>query len=420
MEEQVLPGTTLPYYEEEGSAFLPIRKMVLQAGGFSLSQLCALTGLEGTTIQNWVKRGWIPKTHSKKYAERQVARVLLISALRDGLLIDQIAVLADSVNIPAGYGHAEQENEQLLYRVLEYAMENGYTNILVDDLLVDDMETLENVLFSLAYDSPLLEQNLRYEVGDFTTYHDVSVLKYFTRSAAFDGYYLCVNNFQPQWWEKKQEALQAAQAVVDALPDGLSPIETAERLYRHVANTVTYTEYPEDSDDAVYPYLYDGLITGKTHCDGYTNALALLLRLAGIENAEKDYTPDDSEEVGHTWNCMEIDGKWYNVDAVGEELLEYPARNAEAFPACEESFYMPVDGTFDSSDASGLPSAIVRGYDRHDDLWALVIITDYDDSDMDYQLQEVANRLWDTVYWMYFPLHDGRTALLVYDGSLYD
>ena len=332
------------------------------------------------------------------------------------------------------------ENEQLLYRVLEYAMENGYTNILVDDLLVDDMETLENVLFSLAYDSPLLEQNLRYEVGDFTTYHDVSVLKYFTRSAAFDGYYLCVNNFQPQWWEKKQEALQAAQAVVDALPDGLSPIETAERLYRHVADTVTYTEYPEDSDDAVYPYLYDGLITGKTHCDGYTNALALLLRLAGIENAEKDYAPDDSEEVGHTWNCMEIDGKWYNVDAVGEEyipngstamhagyyfafadaLLEYPTRNAEAFPACEESFYMPVDGTFDSSDASGLPSAIVRGYDRHDDLWALVIITDYDDSDMDYQLQEVANRLWDTVYWMYFPLHDGRTALLVYDGSLYD
>lgn len=332
------------------------------------------------------------------------------------------------------------ENEQLLYRVLEYAMENGYSNILVDDLLVDDMETLENVLFSLAYDSPLLEQNLRYEVGDFTTYHEVSVLKYFTRSAVFEGYYLCVNNFQSQWWEKKQEALQAAQAVVDALPDGLSPIETAERLYRHVADTVTYTEYPEDSEDAVYPYLYDGLITGKTHCDGYTNALALLLHLAGIENAEKDYAPDDSEEVGHTWNCIEIDGKWYNVDAVGEEyipngstamhagyyfafadaLLEYPTRNAEAFPACEESFYMPVDGTFDSSDASGLPSAIVRGYDRHDDLWALVIIADYDDSDMDYQLQEVANRLWDTVYWMYFPLHDGRTALLVYDGSLYD
>ena len=331
------------------------------------------------------------------------------------------------------------ENEQLLYRVLEYAMENGHTNILVDDLLVDNTETLEQILHALAYDSPLLEQNLRYEVGDFTTYHDVSVLKYFTRSATFDGYYLSVNNFHSQWWEKKQEALQAAQAVVDALPDGLTPMETAELLYRHVADTVTYTEYPEEADDAVYSYLYDGLVTGKTHCDGYTNSLALLLRLAGIENAEKDYAPDDGE-IGHTWNCMEIDGKWYNVDAVGEDyipngstamhagyyfafsdaMLEYPTRNAQAFSVCEDSYYMPLDGTFDSSDASGLPSAIVRGYDRHDDLWALVIIADYDEDDMEYQLQEVANRLWDTVYWMTFPLYDGRTALLVYDGSLYD
>ena len=330
------------------------------------------------------------------------------------------------------------ESEQQVYLALEYAMENGYTNILVDDLLVADMETLENILFCLAYDSPLLEQNLRYEVGDFTTYHDVPVLKYFTRSATFDGYYLCVNNFERRWWDKKQEALQAAQAVVNALPSGLSDIEKAEKLYRHVADTITYTEYPEAEDDAVFPYLYDGLVTGQTHCDGYTNALALLLHLAGIENAEKDYAPED--EIGHTWNCMEIDGKWYNVDAVGEdyipngttamhagyyfafpdELLEYPTRNADAFPACESGYYMPVDDTFSSSDDSRLPGAIVRGYDRHDDLWALVIIADYDEDDMDDQLQEAANRLWDTVYWMTFPLHDGRTALLVYDGSLYE
>lgn len=332
------------------------------------------------------------------------------------------------------------ESEQQVYRALEYAMENGQTNILVDDLLVQDTETLEEILFCLAYDSPLLEQNLRYEVGDFTTYHEVSVLKFFTRSATFDGYYLCVNNFDSVWWDEKMAALETAKSVVDALPAGLTDIEKAEELYRYVADTIIYTDYPAESDDAVYPYLYDGLVTGKTHCDGYTNALALLLRLAGIENAEKDYSPDGDDAIGHTWNCMEIDGKWYNLDAVGEdyipnginamhagyyfafadELLEYPARNADAFPVCEESFYMPVDDTFASSDASGLPGAIVRGYDRHNDLWALVIISDYDEDDMDYQLQEAANRLWGTVYWMTFPLHDGRTALLVYDGALYD
>ena len=116
MEKQVLPGTTLPYDEEEGSAFQPIRKMILQAGGFSLSQLCSLTGLEGTTIQNWVKRGWVPKPRrDKRYAERQTARILLICALRDGLQIERIAALADSVNVAAGHGCPEQENEPLLY-----------------------------------------------------------------------------------------------------------------------------------------------------------------------------------------------------------------------------------------------------------------------------------------------------------------
>lgn len=332
------------------------------------------------------------------------------------------------------------EGEQQVYRALEYAMETGQTNVLVDDLLVDSYERLEEILYYLAYDSPLLEQNLRYEVGDFTTYHDVEVLDVFTRSAEFDGYYLVVNNFDSQWWDKKQLAIDEAKKVVDGLDKNLSDIAKAEQLYRHIADTVTYTEYPEEDEDAVYPYLYDALVEGKTHCDGYTNALALLLHLAGIENAEKDYFGSEENEIGHTWNCMKIGEKWYNVDAVGEEyipdrksdmhagyyfafadeLLEYETSNPEAFPACESSYYMPVDGRFKKSSDSGLPNAIIRGYDKHDDLWALVVIQNYKESDMDTQLQKVADRMWTTVYWMTFPLHDGSTALLVYDGSLYD
>lgn len=331
------------------------------------------------------------------------------------------------------------ESEQQVYRALEYAMETCQTNILVDDLLVDNYERLEEILYYLAYDSPLLEQNLRFEVGDFTTYHDVTVLQHFRRSAEFDGYYLIVHNFERQWWEKKQLAIDEAKKVVDGLDKDLSDIAKAEKLYRHIADKVTYTEYENDEDGAVHAYLYDALVEGKTHCDGYTNAMALLLRLAGIENAEKDYFATEEDEVGHTWNCMKIGEKWYNVDAVGEdcipdrksamhagyyfafadELLEYETANADAFPACEKSYYMPVDGRFKKSSDSGLPSAIVRGYDKHDDLWALVIIDKYKESDMDDQLQTVANRLWDTVYWMTFPLRDGKTALLVYDGSLY-
>ena len=328
--------------------------------------------------------------------------------------------------------------EQAVYRMMEYAMEHSQTNVLVDSRLVPDHERLEEILACLAYDSPLLEQNLRYEVGDFTTYYDVEVLGIFTRTAQMEGYYLTVDNFAPKWWQPKMEAMAEAKRVVEGLDPKLSELEKAEVLYRHLADKVTYTEY--DVGEAVYSYLYDGLIKGETHCDGYANSLALLLRLAGIENVEKDYSPED--EVGHTWNCARLDGKWYNLDATGEEyipdiqsamhagfyfafpdeLLEYEAvaANALAIPACEEGAYMPVDGRFQESSDSGLVNAVVRGYGRHSNLWALVTMEEFHEKDLDTQLQKVANRLRRTVYWLTFDLHDGGTALLVYDGKLYD
>ena len=38
-------------------AFEPIRTAMKLTGGFTLSQLAEISGLEATTIQNWVKRG---------------------------------------------------------------------------------------------------------------------------------------------------------------------------------------------------------------------------------------------------------------------------------------------------------------------------------------------------------------------------
>lgn len=109
MEPRYLPGTDLPFREAGDSFFRPVEQMIVQAGGFSLAQLCALTGLEGTTIQNWVKRGWVPKPVDKKYFTGQAARVLIISALREGMKIEWIAALMDfavSVCLEEGQGEA--------------------------------------------------------------------------------------------------------------------------------------------------------------------------------------------------------------------------------------------------------------------------------------------------------------------------
>lgn len=98
MYEKLVPGTVMSYAGIEGGMFSLFRPMIAAADGLSLGQVSALTGLECSTIQNWVKRGFVAHPVQKKYYERQLARILLIAALRDCMKIDQIAALMQMVN----------------------------------------------------------------------------------------------------------------------------------------------------------------------------------------------------------------------------------------------------------------------------------------------------------------------------------
>lgn len=106
--ERLIPGTTLKYKEEK-SVFSTLRPLIRAADGLTLSQVCAITGLEGSTIQNWVKRGYVARPINKKYRERQLARIILISALRDSMQIDKIGLLMKMVN-----GSAEDESDDII------------------------------------------------------------------------------------------------------------------------------------------------------------------------------------------------------------------------------------------------------------------------------------------------------------------
>ena len=93
-----LPGTAIPYTNTNIAAFSHIAPLLEATGGLSLSQVCSLTGNPPSTIQNWVKRGWIPNTTDKKYDESCVGSILIINALRDSLTLEQIHKLMHYVN----------------------------------------------------------------------------------------------------------------------------------------------------------------------------------------------------------------------------------------------------------------------------------------------------------------------------------
>ena len=98
--------------------FERIEMLLAATGGLSLSQVCAVTGLEGSTIQNWVKRGWVEHPIGKKYEEVHIARILIINALKECIKLEHIALLMNYVNGDPDDGSEAIIKESTLYNYL--------------------------------------------------------------------------------------------------------------------------------------------------------------------------------------------------------------------------------------------------------------------------------------------------------------
>ena len=127
-------------YSEAGGMFSIFRPLIRATDGLTLGQVCAITGLEPSTVQNWVKRGFVPHPVRKKYHERQLARILLISALRESMQIDRIGELMALVNGSADDAGDDIVSEEQLYDYLCEAI--GQTDALA---LADIPQTVQAV-----------------------------------------------------------------------------------------------------------------------------------------------------------------------------------------------------------------------------------------------------------------------------------
>ena len=94
----MLPGTVIPakqadapYVEQQFSA-------MFMAGGLALGQVANITGLEPYTVQNWVKREFLPPPDHKRYNMNQLCRVITINMLKSVLPMERICGLLTYIN----------------------------------------------------------------------------------------------------------------------------------------------------------------------------------------------------------------------------------------------------------------------------------------------------------------------------------
>lgn len=121
--------------------------------------------------------------------------------------------------------------------------------------------------------------------------------------------------------EKTAALYRNAISILDSiiLPD-MSLVEKEMVIHDYViANTVYSTE-----GDMAYLSTADSvLMSGEGQCQGYTEAISLLLALEGIESrvASGFATSLDGTQALHAWNLVLIDGNWYHLDATWNDPI---------------------------------------------------------------------------------------------------
>ena len=196
--------------------------------------------------------------------------------------------------------------EQRIYRLFEYALDEGYPCLYMDERLLEEAaHSPGDILYFLSLDSPMVEQNLSFTRS--TVRFDLSEngKRVEVTAALFE-----VEAFHPDRLAKKEEALEKAREIVSELEGEEGSRERARAIYLYLTEQVAYQDYDGTREAN---YLYDALVQKKTHCDGFSNAYSLLCHLSELRCFEKS---DDgsADENGHTWNSVFFDGAWYNVD----------------------------------------------------------------------------------------------------------
>ena len=105
----VIPGTTLEGLRSDADRTDGLFQSLFLAGGLTLSQVAKITGLENHTIQNWVKRGFLPPPRNKRYDMEQTCRIININILKGNMPLEQIIKLMAYLN-----GNLADESDDLV------------------------------------------------------------------------------------------------------------------------------------------------------------------------------------------------------------------------------------------------------------------------------------------------------------------
>ena len=162
-------------------------------------------------------------------------------------------------------------------------------------------------------------------MGEWTSFYSASGLTYrYEYTAHLTGERIRCASVQGNLMvlkKRERETLAAAQEMAEACRRE-DPLETAREIHDALCRTVVYTDDSRtDEDDCAI----GALLNGQANCDGYADAFRLVGFLAGLEvryqegSSRRREANGRSQDMGHMWNLLKIDGTWRMVDVTWDD-----------------------------------------------------------------------------------------------------
>ncbi len=240
---------------------------------------------------------------------------LLVCALNVGAFASPSEVLSDEPMPPEYYGRAalsELPNaKELIYA---YDAITAGVDLVSDSIDVYDGEhTLSQDELKTALDAYRRDRADHFWLGNHYTisYNDETV-------TAFKPTYIFDASELPA---KRDNFNEAVNAIIAGIPSIMGEFERALMLHDILAERLDYVLDAENAHNA-----YGALVCGEAVCEGYAEALQVLLMKAGIQShlaLGESKNPSNGVSEGHEWNYVRIDGKYYHVDLTWDDQDSY-------------------------------------------------------------------------------------------------
>lgn len=137
VDDSMIPGTILRKSDMGNTTGLEfLNKIFFITDGVMMGEIRSISGIDTSTLQNWVKRHWVENSKLKKYDIDQVAHILIINMLRSCMQLDRISFLIRYIN-----GNMDTKGDDIIRDSILY----DYICRIIDRLTENDCVPVQKV-----------------------------------------------------------------------------------------------------------------------------------------------------------------------------------------------------------------------------------------------------------------------------------